>query len=480
MNETKNERLYPLGYLLKILKISYTELANVIYVERTIVNKWALGQRTFNDTSPHYQNVIEYLLKINEQEENILGSFFESLNPEVKSESIDIRLAVQEFLNQSKHWQKQLRTFKTLLSQKNNYDIYVNNDTNDHFLLIGEMLDEVLKCKKKQNLIFYDNEHFKWLCDEKGYLQTFIEKVKMILEKGHHITIMFDINYLKYNFMLGDVMQQLYCYSNYRELFYHGDTPELITSYYIMGSLGVIVARRIEKAKFYSVIFHDTHSIQAYMKQFYFQEKLCTEHKAINNEDDYEWLFKHICNVVKSDEIVYMYSKGLSFLTMSIDLLEDVLKTNGVFGKKFEWIILVKKTFDKYNLIRASKVSRVRQLCSYYDIQQMVKASDWECFGLSSLLNKKITITAKQVKQHVNDTVELMNKHSNYELGFVRVTDNEPLKTAKFLCRKNQYVISINGNPRITHEVDIVNTIFAALLENGNVEYLKIIERKKK
>ena len=76
------------SYLLNLLKISPSQMAEYLNVDRTLVSKWKNGTRTISINSDYFDKALEFLILKNETLnakllENLLSSIYPDLNNEV-------------------------------------------------------------------------------------------------------------------------------------------------------------------------------------------------------------------------------------------------------------------------------------------------------------------------------------------------------------------------------------------------------------
>lgn len=455
------KKIYPIGYLLKVLHISYTDLANALYLERTVVNKWALGKRSFNSRSKHYNKVVDYLIQVNlEKKEFALENFFERIYPNMPKSDTYLRDCINRFLGESEFV---ANVGGAIISTKENViycSVPVVQGSFGRFASLLDLLDKTLLTDKKYEISLYDNEQFKWLTSDEYYNIRFQETMIKVLEQGHSVTFISDIDYLKRHHEFSEVMDLFYPYPNFNEyFFFSGNNPEMFYSYYFVKGHRVVIGNRLSNDELYTITFSDPYSVDSCGMRLKNHLRGCVLHKMVKNDDERMELIDLIKKIERTGDTCFIFAIGLAFITMSQELLSDILQTNKIYGEKKEIILSLLQNHENYVYDKYVSETSFRQLCYYNDIEKMLKKDKWYLEDLSLHLGKKIYMNHSQIKRHIYDTADLLEKKKNYSLGFVRENNTNNRTQCSHLCRRNQYAITCRGQLRITREVSIINTI---------------------
>lgn len=457
----KNQKIYPIGYLLKILHISYTDLAKALYLDRTVVNKWALGKRTFNSKSKHYSKVVEYIININEDKnENSLEKFFERIYPDIQKSEMYIKECIDKFLGEPDIISNIGGSIINATDNVIHCSVPVYKTTFGRFAALLDLLDKIILSDSKYELILYDNEQYKWLTEDEYYKIQFKKTMINVLERGHEVTFISEVDYLSQYYQFGKIMEMFYYYSNFNEYYFiSNNNAEIIYSYYMVKGEHVIMGNRLINDDLYTISLSDPYSIAACEARVRHHLKFCVIHNTIRNDNDRFQLISLIKKIERTNDISFVYTVGLSFITMSKKLLYDVLKSNKVYGEKRNQILSFIENHEKYVYDKPVSKPAFRKLCYFEDIEQMLVKDNWYLQDLSLLIGKKIFLNQRQIIQHIRDTADLLERKKNFSLGFLR--DWDPFYRTKYtiLCRKNQYCITCQGHLRMTREVSIINPI---------------------
>ncbi len=454
-----NVNTRPIGYLLKLMNISYTELAAAIYVERTVVNKWALGKRSFHSGSKHYEEVVDYIIQVNNNK-NILENFFENIYPNLPKGSTYTKDCINKFLS----------TYNiepdvySLIAEAKNSTVYCNipiyNNTFGRFSALMQLLNDVKNSEKKQELVLYDNEQFEWISENENYTKNFFNQMIEVLQNGHHVTIILDVHYLESYYKFGLLICQLHLYKNLVEYFFISNkNPRIIYTCYLAKGKAIVMGNRMSNGELYTTVLRDPFSVSAAEEQVKNQLKSCTLYRMIQNDKERFKVFDIIRTLEKTNDLVYLYGSGLSYVTMSRELLSEVLKKNNVTGEKKEQIL---RLHDNHHALSFNKVSdepKFRQMCYLENIQDNLLINDIHVNELSVLIGKRIIINKEMHIQHIKDTIRLLEFKGNFKIGLLRINDPYYGSKLSFLCRKNQYYLTCQNQLKITREVYIVNGV---------------------
>ncbi|MDU4892234.1 MAG: helix-turn-helix transcriptional regulator [Clostridium sp.] len=89
-------KLFGIGYLMDELKIKTSELANYIYVDRSLISRWKSNTRNLDPNADYFDKILEFfILKNKETSNNILEKMFSLDTP---AEETKIKSLLREFI----------------------------------------------------------------------------------------------------------------------------------------------------------------------------------------------------------------------------------------------------------------------------------------------------------------------------------------------------------------------------------------------
>ncbi|MEG2488625.1 hypothetical protein [Anaerorhabdus sp.] len=450
----KKKELYPIGYLLKKLNISYTKLANYLHVDRTVVNKWALGNRNFDRTSVHYDSVVNFLLLINKKNNNkILENFFNKIYPTSSFSANYLKECIDKFINTTDLISLNSGTVIEGTPNTYNFSASVYRGEFGRFNSLINLLNK-LSALNNANLFLYDSDDFLWLLNN-NYSSIVKEHFIDILN-NNKITLILNSDYLKKNPILSRFICSFYFSNNFQVYYFKNISTYIkLSSYYLIENECLVIGSTLANEDLYSILLEDPYSLDSYsVKNADFLQNSSKKH-IVKNYNDVSNLIYIISEtlIVNIDESYY-YSNGITFLSMSENLLETILEENNISTERKKSIIELYRRRRHHFFTNGPFF---RQICYLKDIDKMLSADYFYYEELSLLSNKKILLNNNKVKHHIKDTIELLKCATSFNIGFLREFDSYSNLDYTIICRKNQYLIVYSNYIQITRETDIIN-----------------------
>ncbi len=456
-----------LGYIMNILNITPTDLAKVLHIDRTNISKWVSGSRPFSSKSQHYSAVVEFILETNERQgQDILLKFFGNI---YSSDIIDdgyLRRCIDKFLSST-----EVPSSVFSITSQAKHSAYscvapVFTDADGRFAALMEMLSVAETVDIRESLILFDNKQFEWLSSNEMRFKAFTERMLLLLERGLDITVVFN-SYTSDAFL--NFLRSIYfffSFKNFNE--YHFTStldPNIVSTYYLLTNHMVVSGYHSKEIdQMYTIIMKDCYSVM--YANLLINEIMNKCHKAIfANTDNLRYMiFDKIIQYEKFEEICYLYSPSLSLLSLSRELLEDILNCNNISGQiRTEFIKLYDETVSC--LKKDGLAHQTRHLSFYQCIKDCIKQERIYYDELSVLLGREVYVTNNQFKRHLEDTANLLITCSNYSLGFI--INSKPSFQNSYACKtkKNLYHVFCNRVLKYISEPNLVNTV-AKIIEN--------------
>lgn len=448
----------PLACLLKVLNISYTELANVLGIDRSVVNKWALGTLTFRIKSKHYHKVIDYILEVNKRNGTMqLEKFFSTMyavNPNGENYLLN---CIQCFFSKSHEPINLQYESKMDLKDMIHYKTPSSTSIKGQFEMLMQMFNEVASSLERREIYLFDNEQFKWIIENGQYYTYFKEGLIELLNKGHQITMISDISNLERYIWFSKRNAFLYSYNNFTEYHYISNEELPINiSYYAIKGHHTIHSRNFGQAKRYTIAFKDPLSQKAFATIFETYKAKSRMHLIAQSHSECETLFSKIHEEVKNQETIYLCSPALSFITMSRELLLEIMEQNQVKENK------LKQTLAFYDLVRSvlkdnGTNKKVRQLCHFQNLKSILEEEHYHYEALSLFAGKEIILTQALMKRHIEDTIYLLEQNENYEMGLLRFQYEKEEIEFNFFCKANHFFLACNKIFKCVQEPKLIN-----------------------
>lgn len=438
----------PLACLLKVLNISYTELAKALGIDRSVVNKWALGNLTFHTKSKQYHKVIDYILEVNKRNNAMqLEDFFSTMYSENPSDEGYLLNCIQCFFSKSNEPISLQNESKMDLKDMIHYKTPSSTSIEGQFEMLMEMFNEVASSLEPREIHLFDSEQFKWIIENQHYYTCFKDSLMEVLDKGHQIIMISDISDLERYIRFSKLNAFLYPYKNFTEYHYISNTELPINiSYYAVKGHQTIHSRNFGRTKRYTIAFKDPLSQKAFGSIFESYKAKSRRHLIAHSPLEWEALFSKIHQNMQSEGTVYLCSPTFSFITMSRALLIEIMDQNQVSENKRKQIL------DFYDSQKS-----VHQLCHFQNLKSILNEDNYLYEELSLFAGKEIILTQALIKRHIEDTIHLLEHNEHYKMGLLRFQYNKEEIEFHFFCKKDHFFLACNKVFKCVQEPHLIN-----------------------
>ncbi len=462
----------PLGYLLDILNIRPTDLAKAIHVDRTNISKWIYGVRPFDIHSAHYEAVVGYLIEFNAtQNINTLEKLFSGIYGIHCENNVDaLRKCIDRFLS---HMDMPDDVIGFLSEAKGNMfyctmPIYYNAD--GRYTAFTEMLNYIEQSDECLHLYLFDNQQFTWIIKHEEYFQDIIDRLVRILELGHNVSMITNPYYMQAFIEFMSKAYVLSIYKNFSEYYFTATmNPKIIASYYIIKGKMSITGYDInnDDDELYTCVRRDPFTAK-YSEQLLIElMKDCRKGYIIINNTERFRLFYKIIKYDEIDEVSYTYSPMLPFVTMSRELLQEILSKNKVYGEIQNQLMNLFDAIVK-NLHKQTLVPLERHLCYFNKISKDCEMDTVYHEELSVLIGKDVYLTREQYIRNIKEAAELLLDAQNLSIGFL--IEGEALYRYGYSCKtkRNLYHVVCNRLLKYVDEPHAVNNVLDTIDEEWN------------
>ncbi len=457
-----------LGYLLEILSIKPSELAKTIHIDRTNVSKWISGARSFNSSSNHYKAVIDFIIDTNERKNlNTLENFFSSIygcSPEKNC----VRKCVDRFLNMIDIPKSVYSTVCEAQGSMYHCNIPIYNNVDGRYHTLMDMLTLACNSDGHEHVYLFDNEQFSWLVRQPELISSVIDTIKKILENGHEVTLISNA-YYAIEYKAFSMFSYILCsFGNFNEYFLTENmNPRIISSYYLLKDKVVVMGYGLKKGtdEIYTRVMRDPLSVSysEYMVKEIMHD--CRKTEIVTTTPARISVYERLIKLDFIDEVSYLYTPGLTFLTMSRELLIEVLKKNHVYGDLQNALLNLHASLYKTHY-KNTPIPLERHVCYYEFLRDMGKLDNIYLDELSVMCGKEVYISKSQYIQHLLDTAERVLSAPNYCMGFLKIVNG--LYDQNYSCKtkRNLYHVLCHKVMKYTDEPTVVNTAISILETN--------------
>ena len=388
------------SYLLNLLKISPSQMAEYLNVDRTLVSKF-LKNYILNDNNDN---------KISKTNETIAPNSIYSASAPIYSSEENMLLGI---LN---------------------------------------MLDSVINDGIPQKLIFIFNDTLDLLMDYDNFRNKWLEKVLTLLNMGCKLRLAYTIGNSSKLFIY---LSSLIFHKNCSILSYMNssnyDSKKI--SFHIIEDRKIFLSiYHCDERNLYSygAIFFDPVSIDFYTK---IAEGIISKAKPtlykLNADTLYDTLFRQIN--VQANEIfanhhtIYYYDKiPTIYPTISEDLFYEIL-CNSIQSKD-----TIKKEFDLFKKINQYIKDHYykNERKHFYPIDSLIKMADMDTIVYREALNQfpKLVVSNSQFKRHMKELADYLLSNEKFNICLCPTTLIPSAPSVHCWCKKNERLIIFDDN----------------------------------
>ena len=454
---------------MELLGISVTQLAKEIHIDRTGISKWLSGVRPFHEKNPHYEATLQYLFLVNKQQnQQTLERFFATIYPFETTDEFFLRRCMDQFL--SAHQAIPQGAFE-MASEVQSCLYYshipVFNDVAGRYSALLQALNAVECSASTETLFLFDNEQFFWLVSNPTYAQTFVDKLSHIIKAGHLVCFIFNsydiASFKKYS----NLVYHLCAYENTREYYFKSilNTKAFLSCYLVKNQMAVTGnCASFKNNEMYTTIYKDPCTVNSMEYLLTEVLKQCTMAKAVRTTAERIDLFNKLTKYEVIEDITYLFTPTLSFITMGRELMIEIFNENKIYGEFRNQLIAF---FDAVEMSRNKKslIPLRRHLCHYDTLKQQLSQENILFKEISVICGKDIYISNGQFRQHLRDTAHLLINHTNYCLGLMNFNGIAFRKLDDYSCRikKNVYHVFCHRILKYVEETNVVNASFSEI-----------------
>ncbi len=459
-----------IGYLLEILNITATTLAKAIHIDRTGVSKWISGARPFGANSPHYEAVIAFIIDANKiQGQQTLEKFFSNIYPDMAQRHESLRTCIDKFLLQT---DIPLNVYNLVAEAQGcayycNMPVYINASGRE--AAFGAILSLIEQSETQEELFLFDNEQFEWLTEDDDKLSAAIERLRQILEKGHIVNCISNSYYNDSYKKFSTYSYVLYSYKNFTE--YHFTAmmnPKTTMTIYLLRDRATVMGYNLNKdtGEIYTSIMRDPYSVKSNEKLLRAMMQDCAKTHAAYSLDERIIIFDAMNRVHNINEVSYIFTPHLSFITMSEELLAEVLRINGVCGTIADMLMNLRKVHYEsfYNKCLSAPI---RHFGHYNQIINIIQQERIYYEELSVIAGRDIYMGNSHIRRHLLDTSKVLLTSDNFSMALMTMSLS---KHQDYSCKvkRNLYYTACQRIFKFIGEPNVVNTIVSIFDKEWN------------
>lgn len=415
-----------LGLLMEMLHVPIQQLSQHLYIDRTTVSKWRSGSRRLNERSPYFDKIAHFFAEKNEAFGYPLQRLFSDIYPDLPRESNE------DYVNLIKRYFRDDRTssFVGQFMEDMNKALYQTEVSifrgpegrkNALNMLFNIAENSVTPCQIK----IFELDEFQWLNRDMAFVQTFMTKIKNLMQAGHTLELS------TYSSNEKNASSRAFIRS-FSSLYYHknmkinfldsnGHVSVIPSLYGIVGKcMAVGINHENNLNQIYTSFFTDDFSLKKYMIIHNEMVRLHTHPFLSTDEDSEKDRVLELMHYTRTrSEPAYYYGIGLTIATMSPSLFEEVLAQNHLSAADKSRCLYLYETFKR--ILTESPGDSLGGL--YLDMSKIIESVNYDSliqYELSAFSKNTVLMTREQFLRHLADTVAFINEHSNVRLCAVQ------------------------------------------------------------
>lgn len=488
------KQLTNLAVLMDLLNISTIELSAAINMERSSISKWRHGASKILTTMPYFEELVNYIEFKNTQIGNeILEDFFEGIYPVKKRiHKNNLKKCIRCYI---------LNISDTKTSNSDGDEIQFNANTHMNVAkltgldthmnvmkLTGlegranmfiALLDMTEKLTTPTLIKIFEGEQLQWVTSNMQLLINFYQKLKNIVNLGHKVEIIFQVDKQNNeNLLAHQIFLELAFHKNVSiYTFFSKSSKALLNSIYILPGRLSIVGHCVNSNlnNMISCMYRDRQFISMQENIFHHYKSVSSPLMNIQNNSQIKQMLNIIKLTSRRKEAYFYSGKTLSIVTMSPQLLEEILSDNQIHKEQQRFCM------EYYQALRDSIENTEPDEASgfYYVLDEIMNPLIYPTitnYGLSAITGKLIKMSRQQYLRHFSDTAEILLRNNKYRvvLHYNVTTTPITISSPKLIWyKKDSWALAANmddysekvkfiftDNPKIsTHTLEGVNEI---------------------
>ncbi len=422
MGSIADKQLTNFGILMDLLSISTIELSKTLSVERTAISRWRHGVNKISVDNSYFEEMVEYFVQKNKHLGNeLLEEFFESVYP------------VKKRIHKS-YLKKCIRSYILNIPDSRTDDehtagsyISINKYIGAHgrMAAIVELFEAAEKLQSPSVIKIFEAEQMDWVACNTNYSTLLYQKIKSALDAGHKVEIIFQVKGVNAsNIELHQLFLELAFHDNLTHfLFAPIAGKEHVNSIYLLPQRMSVAGYCFNNVfnKMLSFSTRDRHYTDA-------QEEIYEKYKRASKQvftatkpTELEHMLDCIKYSVNRDGEYFNASKELSIVTMSEELLNEILSDNNITKEQnklcHEFYHAFRATIENANQNNANHETTISGL--YYDLTEITAPLTYPSiisYSLSAITGRIVQMSREQYLRHFRDTAELVKNDSRYHI----------------------------------------------------------------
>lgn len=464
---------FGIGFLMKELKIKPTDLANYIYVDRSLISKWKAGKRNMDPKADYFNKILDFFIAKNKEVDNkILEGIF-STDDTIAEE--DMKTLIKNFILNK----ETSSPFKRYIKNDNSYSfiasivLYEGDEAQKNAIL--NFLEEA-QYEPPSKLTFVYDENLNIICENKEFREKYLNRILSLLNAGFTLDILYS------SFSSTTLFIYFSCLIFHNNCSIYEFTANFAHRKFSLHILeNKLALRGIHESKQIfsntngksescniSTLFSDELSINLYTKM---SEHIKQQSVPLFTSVDEDYIFMQESKVakrIKTDNsyskyhTLYFFNSTPSHFLMSEELFLELLNQTLKCKKQIE------AYYNKYKERRDILLWELDNWdkIHFYSLSLLKKLANQDYVELSyenTVLDVKLRLNKSQFRRFLNDIADILDAHHNFHICLNDNVTIHSMSSAFFLCISNKSFFAFDvASPtqyRISNNLSFINSV---------------------
>ena len=471
-----NRSISPFGFIMNYLDIRTVSLSRAIHVDPSLISKWKTGKRTFSARSPHFDQVISYILKESEKSGHRLlkNALLELCPHETADETQDGSL--EKLL-------RRVFTSGTVLADIPDQNQILSGSPGSAGLISAlicegkngrrEALDRLLQYAENMTspgeILLLVSEEYSWLLEDGDFAGRFIERMIHLLSRGFHAKFVIYYSSMHSRFaQLFSICSPLIFHRNVEWFYYeYYDEYTLNFSFFILNHAVSLFGLSAAGEEMSTAIVTDNAVVIHHELLADYVIRRCRAVFTSFQLSDFRDMIQNLWRFQRTGAF-YSFLPAPAFLSSRKSLLNEILTDNQIGPAEIRQQLNLNDYFRKSTSCHFLKDDTLREpFVLIFQLEEMLRRVKSEPFisGSLTILNgKPVRVSRSQIAREIRDIAKELLKYENFQIVFVSEKDNIRLPSINCWCKQDLWMIQMDKEGfRFSDEVSMVNSAAIAL-----------------
>ncbi|NLZ39273.1 MAG: hypothetical protein GX893_06670 [Firmicutes bacterium] len=450
-----------LAYLMKKFGITNQKLAAILHVDPSLISKWRNKKRLLRHNSAHLSKITDYFLSLDSPHHSIIKEILAQHYPRIRLDSPEcLKSTLTKWIahNSINFQPEEMMQDYPGVSYTGKFDVYLNNA--GRRAALQRFHDLLLTLPPGQKILYFTQEDFTWLVEYASYRASWQDKLKAIIDNGHHITIIHTMVLdFKYLFPIDSGWIPIHMSGRTSALYLpkHINTVLSETMFIIKNKAALIgLTGEKQQTTFHTIFFSDPLIVQQYEARF---EALLANSRPLLEKYTAQQTSELAQLIISAEQ-----QPGNCYLYSSFSL-EQITST-----QVFHSILLEKQVrSEDYEMYLASQ-ARLQHLF-HKNLGQAYYRHIVDYNAITKMPASKLSPRARSLAiEYITNLLSMLEKYLNYEVALISNNLITSLFNSHLWVKDN--AIAVISTPTINSQSSFAITITEPTAVHSFYQYL--------